>query len=843
MKQIIFLSVLYSLLVGCSNEKPMSDRYELNNYWQFSQVGTDTWYPAKIPGTVHTDLLTNDLIDNPFVGTNELKLQWIGQQDWKYKTTFNVDSLLFLQSNIQLWFEGLDTYAEITLNGAHLASTNNMFRSWEFNVKSALKIGENNLEILFRSAENQSKQDSINNEYILPGEHRVYSRKAGYHFGWDWGPRFITCGIWKSVYLKSWNSHNVNDIHLTTKAITDERADIESFIEIDSKIEESCIINISDSKSRVLLKSTEVQLESKINRISVPFTIENPQLWWCNGLGEPYLYDLDIEIVTKSGEKYSKSINYGIRTIEVVTLNDSIGQSMYLKLNGVPVFMKGANYIPQHSFVTSVQKKEYENIINLAVESNMNMLRVWGGGIYEDDHFYDLCDIHGILVWQDFMFACAMYPGDRAFLDNVEIEATQQIKRLRNHASLALWCGNNEIDEGWHNWGWQKQHKISKSDSTAIWQGYQQLFQQLLPNLVSKYDSGRFYASTSPMHGWGRKESLKAGSAHYWGVWWGMEPFTTYLDKVPRFMSEFGFQAMPAKATIREMQPESANTLFSPTLQSHQKHKIGYQTILTYLEREQLIPQSVDDFIYMSQLIQAEGIGIGIEAHRRAKPQCMGTLYWQLNDCWPVTSWSGTDFYNNRKMLQFKVKELYKNIAVSMLNHNDHIELYLISDQLEPIDGILKMVAIEFNGKETNLLQMNINLEANQSKKCYSIETDKLLSKYDPKETLFETRFITKSGETFVNQKFFAPLGSLNLPKCTIQSKIDTVNGGYSIKLKSDSMATYVHVSLGENHAQFSDNHFFLMPNKEREIFCTTPLAQDSMKIDITCLNNLIIVK
>ncbi|TVR40397.1 MAG: glycoside hydrolase family 2 protein, partial [Bacteroidia bacterium] len=721
-KATVFLLIGFSLISqvfwGCAKrDAALVREKDLSAGWMFLFNGDngDTWYPARVPGTIHTDLQHNGLIPDPFYGCNELDLQWVGQRDWSYRNTFRLDEQLLSNENISLVFEGLDTYATVYLNGVKLLEANNMFRSWEVSCRELLRKGENLLEITFASAENRFLEDSVALGYPLPGGRWVFARKAAYHFGWDWGPAFITAGIYKPVYLRMWNHHKPEDIQLYTLEISDEEAVIRAELEITSLVPDHAFVKVRDLQTGRLYAYEEIELITGRGLYDFIFTISEPVLWWSHDIGEPHLYDLNIEVETFSGYSYEKHISYGIRTIDVITEADEYGESFYLKLNGMPLFMKGANYIPQHSFVTEVTDADYERIIQNAVKSNMNMLRVWGGGIYERDIFYELCNRYGILVWQDFMFACAMYPGDDEFVRNVEHEAIEQVKRLRNHASLAMWCGNNEVDEGWHNWQWQQIHGIHPADSAIIWESYQRVFHELLPGVIAEHDPGRFYLHTSPVHGWGHEESMKEGPAHYWGVWWGMEPFEMYLDKVPRFMSEFGFQAMPALATIREFQPEEADTLFSNALKCHQKHPTGYETISAYLERENLHPETLLEYIYYSQLIQAKGVGMAIEAHRRDKPRCMGTLYWQFNDCWPVTSWSGMDVNGNWKALQYTVRQLYDDIMVSVIDHKGITDFYIVSGMRENIPGRVELRMIDFSNHKTVLLSRGINMRANAS--------------------------------------------------------------------------------------------------------------------------------
>ena len=463
---IISLFTVAMLILSSCKEEPrreLIERMELNTNWIFRNSSEPNWYPANVPGTVHTDLRNNGVIENPFYGCNEEKLQWIGERDWIYKNQFTVDSNLLANKNINLVFEGLDTYANVMLNGQTILQANNMHRRWEFDCKDQLKVGNNLLEIHFQSALNKFFEDSLALGYPLPGGRWNFARKAAYHFGWDWGPRFITAGIHKPVYLETWNTHRPTDFHIYTKNIDQQAATIGLTYWVESAIDETATIRIIDTKTNkeltnqtCLLGRQAINLQSANQNYRIEFSIDNPKLWWSNGLGEPHIYDLHIELITESGYIHTKEIPFGVRTLKTFLEDDEHGQALYVELNGHKVYMKGANYIPQHSFVTEVTHQNYIDIVDLAVESNMNMLRVWGGGVYEDDIFYEICNRNGILVWQDFMFACAMYPGNDNYVTNVKQEAAQQVKRLRNHSNIALWCGNNEVDEGWHNWGWQR---------------------------------------------------------------------------------------------------------------------------------------------------------------------------------------------------------------------------------------------------------------------------------------------------------------------------------------------------------------------------------------------------
>lgn len=545
---------------------------ELNKNWQFKNQKESKWYKAIVPGTVHTDLLANKLIPDPFYRDNESKLQWIDKADWEYKTVFNVNEQTFTKKNIELVFDGLDTYADVYLNGKLILQVDNMFRGWTVDVRPFIKRANNVLLIKFASAQN--KVDSIAKSklpLVLPDNNRVYVRKAQFQFGWDWGPKFVGCGIWKKVYLQ----------------VTD---------------------------------------------VKRPFAINNDR----------------------------RAI------VKLIQQKDSIGTSFYFEKNGKPIYAKGANWIPGDVFLPRLKKEDYRNMLLSAKKANMNMLRVWGGGVYESDDFYDLCDSLDIMVWQDFMFAGGMYPGDDAFMHNVREEVKYQIERLKEYPCIVLWCGNNEVEEAWKNWGWQKQFNLHGADSAKVWNDYKRLFQDSLKRWVEEFDGTRPYVSTSPKNGWGHAASFTEGDSHYWGVWWGLQDWEVFENKTGRFVSEYGMQAMPNWNTIKIFTDSADRYLHSPVIQSHQKASDGFKKLNHYLTRyfidsTRLSRLSLEDYTYLSQCMQYYILKNSIAVHRSKYPANMGTLLWQLNDCWPVTSWSITDHSRQPKAAWYAVKEAYKD--------------------------------------------------------------------------------------------------------------------------------------------------------------------------------------
>ena len=808
-KQFFFSAFVIVTLINLSCiRQPVSEK-EIDENWQFAQTGKNQWHKATVPGVVQTDLLTNRIIDDPFFGDNEQKLQWIGESDWVYKTTFTVDDELLESDHIELVFNGLDTYAGVILNGKPLLKANNMFRKWTADCKDRLKTGDNTLIVRFESPLMQDSVQASKLTYKLP-DSRAFTRKAPYQYGWDWGPRFITMGIWKPVYLRTWKDARIENIRIVQDSVTKDTAYYTSFFEIESSVAQDGFLSVFDDDQNEIINKVRVKLTPGTAEYPVTFYVDNPKLWWTNGLGKQNLYHFRFLMQTNHSidEKHRR---IGVRTLELVQQPDSVGESFYFRLNGVPLFAKGANYIPQDNFLPRVTPSRYAKIIQSAVDANMNMLRVWGGGIYEDDRFYNLCDEKGILVWQDFMFACNMYPGDTAFLNNVQIEAEQQVKRIQYHPSLALWCGNNESDEGWHNWGWQKSLGYSKKDSTEIWSGYLNLFEKILPDVVDKFSPGTSYIPSSPRIGWGHKEAMYEGDMHYWGVWWGEEPFEMYEEKVGRFMSEYGFQGFPDIKTLRACLDSSDMMLDSKALQNHDKHPRGLELINSYMKREYKVPAAFEEYDYVSQLVQAYGVTKAIEAHRRAKPYCMGTLYWQLNDCWPVISWSGVDYYNRWKALHYFVKEAYKPVLISFEKENDSLLVYIVSDEQRPYDANLELKIFDFEGEKLWSRTISVEIAKNSSTVCYKTKTDDLIKGMNPANIILNAKVVWKELQLAEKNFYFALPKDLKLPEPEITTNIKETPDGYKIIIASGKLAKNVYLSI-DDEGFFTDNFFDILP-------------------------------
>lgn len=813
---------------------------EISSGWQFRKVGDTEWLPATVPGTVHTDLLANKKIADPFWGTNEKDLQWIENTDWEYRTVFSIDEKMFRQQNIELGFDGLDTYAKVFLNDSLILSADNMFRTWKADIKKYLKQKDNVLLIHFESAVKKGKDAAKKLPYTLPGDERVFARKAAYQYGWDWGPRFVTCGVWRPVKITGWDNVKIIYASARHKTFSGSDAVVECSVEINSTISKKLFFETTDLSQTKHLESMgkDIEVRSGNNRIFLSFSIHSPKNWWCNGLGDQNLYAYAIRIWDGKNLLDSVKVNFGLRTIELVQKNDSIGKSFYFKLNGTPVFMKGANWIPADNFLPRVTRDKYRQLLTAAKDAGMNMLRVWGGGVYESDDFYSLCDSLGILVWQDFMFANAMYPGDAAFLKNVKAEAADNVKRLINHPCIALWCGNNEIDEGWNNWGWQKQYHYSKSDSIKIWHDYIKIFAQIFPTLdplfpspEGKGQSWGVYIPTSPLHGWGRKESLTEGDCHYWGVWWGTEPFEMYQNKTGRFMSEYGFQGMPPLNTFRKFCDEKDLSLQSPAVKNHQKHPKGFETIQTYLERDYQQPKDFESYIYVSQVLQAQGIKMAIEEHRRNKPYCMGTLYWQLNDCWPVTSWSSIDYYGNKKALYYTVKKAYSKYSVSAPVKNNQLYITAVSDDTIASEIIqFKIQEIDFNGNHIWRDSGNIFINDTAAAPFYTIPMEDLTSNISTKRVFFKFELIKDRTVVADNVFYFVKPKDLYLDKASAEYSIQSTATGPVVTLSSNTLLKNVFIDFGDLNVSLSDNFFDLLPNETKTVSVLSNVGIEQLK-------------
>jgi beta-mannosidase len=792
-------------------------RIPLQSDWRFREAGKSTWYSATVPGCVHTDLLNNKLIDDPFWRDNEQKQQWIGKTDWEYQTTFHVTPVLLNHENLELVFEGLDTYAEVFLNDASLLKTDNMFRTWRANGKEFLKPGLNTLRIRFRSPINEVLPIMARMKYELPagndqGEKTSpHTRKAPYQYGWDWGPRFVTSGVWRPVYLEAWDKARVDDLHIMPRKVTAAAANVTANVEIVAGADANATIIIDNLSDKGVVAQRNVPLTRGSNRVALDFVIPRPALWWPNGLGAHPIYTFKARLVIDGQLADQATMRTGLRSLELRQERSDSGKSFTFVVNGVPVFAKGGNWIPADSFPTRITEEKYRQLLESVRDSNMNMVRVWGGGIYERNDFYDRCDEMGILVWQDFMFGCSLYPGDQAFLDNVRQEAIDNVKRLRNHPSIVIWVGNNEIESGWFHWGWK-----DKLPAT-LWDDYRKVFYGVLPEVCSSLDPSRPYWPSSPSSNLeDDPESQKMGDLHYWQVWHASSPFSEYEKQFPRFMSEYGFQSFPQIETVNTYTEASDRDIKSPVMMAHQRHPRGNQLIREYMLRDYPEPKDFESFLYVSQVLQAEGIKIGAEHLRRIMPHNMGSLFWQIDDCWPVASWSSIDYTGRWKALQYYARRFYSKILLSPHEDNGNMEFFVVSDRLSPTAAQLKVSLLDFEGHVLWNQEQKIDVAPLKSKSYLTVSKSNLLAGKDPKAVFLFAELVV-SGKTMAsNQHFFQPYKNLPLPQSQVSADAVPTRAGFKLTLYADKFARAVYLSAPGG--SFTDNYFDLIPGRRVEV-------------------------
>jgi len=819
-KTLIAAAVLCLLLLAAAplarGQAAGVTKMPLHAGWKFRQAGTTDWRPATVPGCVHTDLLANKLIPDPFYRDNEPKLQWIGKTDWEYETTFDAGSGLLARRRVELVFEGLDTYANVTLNGRPVLDADNMFRTWRVDVKSFLKPGRNTLRVRFRSPVNEILPLMQRLGYELPavndqGEKTSpHTRKAPYHYGWDWGPRFVTSGVWRPARLEAWDDARLSDLRITQNQLTKESAQLTADVEVVSSGTSDAVVVVEDSRDKRVTARQPVKLSEGVNRFALKLAVPNPSLWWPNGLGPQTLYTLRARLLVRDRPADQLSTRTGLRTVELRQQRDGAGKSFAFVVNGVPVFAKGGNWIPADSFPTRITRERYRHLLESVRDANMNMVRVWGGGIYESDDFYELCDELGLMVWQDFMFACSMYPGDQKFLDGVRAEATDQVRRLRNHPSVVLWCGNNEVETAWQHWGWKERLPAK------LWDDYKKLFHGVLPEVVAEQDPSRPYWPSSPSSNLeDDPDSRRIGDVHYWEVWHASKPFEEYEKQFPRFMSEYGFQSFPIAESVRRYTQPTDHDIQSPVMLAHQKHPRGNQLIREYMLREYPEPKDFESFLYVSQVLQAEGIKIGAEHLRRIMPHNMGSLYWQLDDDWPVASWSSIDYYGRWKALQYYARRFYNELLVSPHLEDGSVNFYLVSDRTQATPAELVVTLRDFDGHALSENRKSVEVAALAGKSYLGMTPDELLRGHDPKTVFLDCELLVGGKPVSSNRVFFRPFKELQLPAPHVTTDAAKTRDGFTVTLKSDKFARDVYLSAEGLDGYFTDNYFDLIPGRE----------------------------
>jgi beta-mannosidase len=856
---LIFAVVLFSSLSLVAAEP--SSR-ELNSGWQFritggpdatkAQTELQGWHPAHVPGVVQTDLLENHLIPDPFYQDNESRLQWIGESDWEYQTTFQVDATTLAREHVDLVFDGLDTFAEVHLNDHSILQTNNMFRRWRVAVKPLLQPGANTLRVVFHSPITKMLPYVKSLPYVLPAistqnggnEEGIatapYTRKAPYQYGWDWGPRFVTEGIWKPLRLETWDSLRVENFHIHQQSIAKELAKLSAELQIEASQATTATVSFSHEElgGKSVSDGTQtVQLDPGTNQVALPIRIASPKLWYPLGYGAQDRYHFSAVVRVGKNAAAHADVTTGLRSVELRRAADQWGKSFEFVINGIPVFAKGADMIPYDSFPSRVTPQQHRKILEAARDAHMNMVREWGGGHYEADDFYDIADELGILVWQEFMFGGDMVPGDVAFQENVREEAIEQITRLREHPSIVVWCGNNEVETGWLHWGDRQgfRDNVPRPVSERVWQDYMVMFADILKSAVREYADPVPYTPSSPSANFEEPpDQDHNGDMHYWMVWHALAPPTDYLTVKPRFMSEFGFQSFPEMRTIHAFAKPEDLDIRSTVMQSHQKNHGGNERILTYMLREYREPKDFASFVYLSQVQQAEVIKLGAEHLRRNRPRTMGSLYWQLNDCWPVASWASVDYFGRWKALQYYARRFYDDVLVSPYAHDDKVDVYVVSDKLQPLTGKIHARLLDFSGNTLLEKSQDIQIPAASSAIYLTLDKKDLFAdsaRSNPQRSFLVVDLDMNGKRASRNLVFFDVTHNLELPASPkIESSLSKTADGYKLTLQSAVLARSVNVSFGDLEVEVSDDYFDLLPKEAATITLQSSATLDQLQ-------------
>ncbi len=797
-------------------------RLPLTGEWQFRKSDSETWWPATVPGSVHTDLMELGLIPDPFVADNEKRVMWVAESDWVYRRTFTVDAAMMKEQRISLVCEGLDTLAEVTLNGVRLGATDNMFRRYTWDVKSLLRPeGENELVILFRSPVQYITAKMA--ERPLRGvsqaiEGGQYLRKAPCQFGWDWGPQLPPIGIWKDIYIEGRSFARIVDVRFHQDYYSDKLVTVTATITIErwSNVPLIAVFELINPEREARHAEAEVTGDT----LTLSIQIKDPELWWPNGYGAQPLYDADVILLTEKKACDLVSYSIGMRTLELRREPDAWGESFTFVVNGVPIFAKGSNWIPADSFPTRITDAILEQLIRDAAASHQNMLRVWGGGFYEEDRFYDLCDKYGILVWQDCIYSCSIYPmWDEAFIENARIETLENVRRLRHRASLALWCGNNEMEAGWVYWGWDRPENADlKAD-------YDRFFHQLLPAWIAAEDSEHAYWPSSPSTGipFQPPHGQERGDAHYWDVWHGGKPFSAYRSQYPRFMSEFGFQSLPPLETIRTYAEEADWNMTSYIMEHHQRSASGNGKMIAHMTDHFRMPKDFPSLVYLSQLLQAEGIRFGVEHWRRNKNRVSGTLYWQLNDCWPVAPWSSLDYYGRWKALHYAARRFYAPVLLSIEDVGTVMGIHVTNDLRQPWQGVVRWSLQTLGGEELAAGVEPVTVAPLASTHVRTLDFGGRVSDENCRQVVFvcelwqDEVFIARRVVTFVPDKHLALVN----PGVTVN--VSQKENTLIFEVTAQSLARFVELMLAGVDVVFSDNYFDVPAGRTVTVTCPLP--------------------
>lgn len=790
----------------------------LNGTWQLSAGHRSLEsVDMQIPGTVLSGLLAAGKIKDPFYRTNEDATRALFWKDYVFTRTFDVDEELLAQQHIVLVCEGLDTLAEISINGTFLAKTDNMHRTWKFQAKKLLHPGKNEIQIVFRSVlrfiEDYSYEAHKKINYIPCGSMKGNQllRKAHSMFGWDWGPQTIDAGIFRDIYLQGYSHARIEDIRIHQQHA--KNVSVQTSITLSESVpgQKLCVELSEDGADKPL--QTKLCKTNADGVAAVDFVIENPKLWWPNDYGDQPLYIVRTTLLDEDGTSLeSITRRIGLRTLTISQEKDEWGNEFAFCVNGVKIFTRGGNYIPDDCLYTRITEKKLDYILESCRRAHFNCVRVWGGGYYPSDAFYDLCDEKGLIVWQDLMYACNVYDVTDAFAENCRQETYDNVRRLRHHASLGLWCGNNEIESAWDHWGdFQKETPYLRAD-------YIRLFEEVLPKAVQEADGETFYWHSSPSSGgcFDNPDDANRGDTHYRDVWHGQKPFTDYRKYFFRFCSEFGFQSFPCAKTVNSFTLEDDRNIFSRVMESHQKNDAANGKMLYYLSENLRYPKDLTHLLYASQVLQGMAIKYGVDHWRRNRGRCMGTLYWQINDDWPAPSWSSIDYFGRWKALHYMAQKFYAPHAVSMTLEDHRCHVYFSNESFETTEYSLTLSIRDLSGNVLETYETKGNSPAFSAIETAVVD---ICSWEDQKDDVFlEAVIHTKDQKVLKDVETLVPYKYLNLKNPVISTEAEETNDAFILHISSDCFAPFVALDFDDADVIFSDNFFHLTDKTVQDI-------------------------
>ena len=790
----------------------------LNGTWQLSAGHRSLEsVDMQIPGTVLSGLLAAGKIKDPFYRTNEDATRALFWKDYVFTRTFDVDEELLAQQHIVLVCEGLDTLAEISINGTFLAKTDNMHRTWKFQAKKLLHPGKNEIQIVFRSVlrfiEDYPYEAHKKINYIPCGSMKGNQllRKAHSMFGWDWGPQTIDAGIFRDIYLQGYSHARIEDIRIHQQHA--KNVSVQTSITLSESVpgQKLCVELSEDGADKPL--QTKLCKTNADGVAAVDFVIENPKLWWPNDYGDQPLYIVRTTLLDEDGTSLeSITRRIGLRTLTISQEKDEWGNEFAFCVNGVKIFTRGGNYIPDDCLYTRITEKKLDYILESCRRAHFNCVRVWGGGYYPSDAFYDLCDEKGLIVWQDLMYACNVYDVTDAFAENCRQETYDNVRRLRHHASLGLWCGNNEIESAWDHWGdFQKETPYLRAD-------YIRLFEEVLPKAVQEADGETFYWHSSPSSGgcFDNPDDANRGDTHYWDVWHGQKPFTDYRKYFFRFCSEFGFQSFPCAKTVNSFTLEDDRNIFSRVMESHQKNDAANGKMLYYLSENLRYPKDLTHLLYASQVLQGMAIKYGVDHWRRNRGRCMGTLYWQINDDWPAPSWSSIDYFGRWKALHYMAQKFYAPHAVSMTLEDHRCHVYFSNESFETTEYSLTLSIRDLSGNVLETYETKGNSPAFSAIETAVVD---ICSWEDQKDDIFlEAVIHTKDQTVLKDVETLVPYKYLTLKSPVISTEAEETNDAFILHISSDCFAPFVALDFDDADVIFSDNFFHLTDKTVHDI-------------------------